>query len=672
MSDRQGFSLGVDTGGTYTDAVLVERDSGQILSAAKSLTTTHDLFLGISSAIELCINNMQKGFSPEQITMVCLSTTLATNAVTEGYGGSVCQILIGYDQKLMQKQGFLEEMVSDDLVWLTGGHNIQGDEAAPLDEKAAQKEILKRRSRIDAFAISGYFGIRNPDHELRIKSLVEQLTDLPATCAHELTSRLNSVSRAVTAGHNARLIPLIKALFSDITRSLEQLRITAPLMVVKGDGAIIPAHLAVQRPVETILSGPAASCVGACRLTGLKNVWVADMGGTTTDIALLKNGCPAVHPEGAYISHRRSMVAAADIHTTGIGGDSLVDINRHGDIIIGPRRATPLSLLADKYPAVVPMLTQQVVQEKFEPYSDQFVIARRPLNNHSDAQDQLLLKTLGNKPAGFLALIQDRKKFLTQRRIELLEQQYYLHRAGFTPTDALHVLGQMTLWNKEASILGATLLAGRLGVDMTAFCDQVLKTVETKLAGEMISKAMEPLTGLPEWPKEPTASAFTDMALDSLENDELACTFTLKKKLVAIGAPVKAYMPRVAKSLNTEVIVPEYSHVANAYGAAVAGVIQRSRAVIRMMEGGVFFRAHLPDGVKDFPSLEAAKNHTRDYLESHVTRLAEKSGVSNISVEITCSDNKGKLPGQSSQEIFLDTELAAAAYGELDMKAQIS
>lgn len=672
MSEPRGYTLGVDTGGTFTDAVLVERGSSRIVSTAKSLTTTHDLFLGISSAIELCINNMQTDFPPEQITMVCLSTTLATNAVTEGYGGSVCQILIGYDRKLMQKQGFLKEMVSNDLVWMTGGHDIQGDETAPLDEASAKKEILKRRSSVDAFAISGYFGIRNPGHELRIKSLVEQLTDLPATCAHELTSRLNSVSRAVTAGHNARLIPLIKALLSDIDRSLRQLNITAPLMVVKGDGAIIPAYLAVQRPIETILSGPAASCVGACRLTGLKHVWVADMGGTTTDIALLKDGYPAIHPEGAYISHRRSMVAAADIHTTGIGGDSLVDISRHGNIIIGPRRAIPLSLLAEKHASVVPVLTRQVAQEKWEPHADQFVIARRPLNDHSDAADKLLLETLGSKPAGFPALIQDRKKFITLRRIERLEQQYYLHRAGFTPTDALHVLGQMTLWNKEASILGATLLSGRLGINVTAFCEQVLKTVETKLVREMVSKAMAPLTGLPEWHKEPTASAMTVMAQDTQTNDELALTITLKKKLVAIGAPVKAYMPQVAQRLNTDLIVPEYAHVANAYGAAVAGVIQRSRAVIRMMEGGVFFRAHLPDGVKDFPSLEAAQKYTREHLESHVTRLAERSGVSNINVEITCSDNKGKLPGRRNQEIFLDTELSATAYGELDLEGPVS
>ncbi len=664
MSELKEFSLGVDTGGTFTDAVLVDRVGRQIVSAAKAITTKHELFVGISSAIKSCIEGMPEEFSPEQVTMVCLSTTLATNAITEGYGGSVCEILIGYNRHLFQKQGFLEEMVSDDLVWLAGGHDLQGDEVAALDEKIAEREILKRSDKVDAFAVSGYFGTRNPDHELRVKSMVEQLTDLPVTCAHELTSRLNSVNRAVTVGHNARLIPLIKELLSDIGRSLELLNISAPLMVVKGDGAIVPAHLAVQRPIETILSGPAASCVGASHLTGQKNVWVADMGGTTTDIALLKNGYPTINSEGAYISHRRSMVEAADVHTIGIGGDSTVDIGREGEILIGPRRATPLCLLAEEYPAVVPVLKSQVSEEKWEKYSDQFVMAWRPLNGHLGEADQSLLNRLKNKPSAFLSLIQDRKKFVTQRRIEQLERKCLVHRSGFTPTDALHVLGKLTLWNREASVLGATLLSNRLGVSVTVFCESLLNTLKGRLIKEMISKAVEPAMGLPGWDKEPFASGMIDMALNHSEDQELACRFTLKRKLVAIGAPVDAYMPPVAEGLGTELILPEYAHVANAFGAATAGFIQRSQAVIRMMEGGLLFRAHLPGGIKDFSSLEEAKKYTENYLKSHVTDLARKMGVSNIKADVSCNDHSGKLPAGSNQEIFLDIEFYATAYSE--------
>ncbi len=658
------LSLGVDTGGTYTDAVLVDRTTKKIVSAAKSLTTRKNLFLGIFSAIDLCLKDISKQSSSGDISMVCLSTTLATNAITEGYGGTICKILIGYNEQLLRNQGFMEEMASDDIVWLAGGHDFQGNEVESLDEELARKEILVRGNKVEAYAISGYFGIRNPDHELRTKALVEKLTGLPSTCAHELTSRLNSVSRAISAGHNARLIPLLKNLISDIDQALEQLNISAPLMIVKGDGAIVPAQWASKRPIETILSGPAASCVGAYHLTECKDVWVADMGGTTTDIALLINGRPVINVEGAYISHRRTMVEAVDIHTVGIGGDSLVEISAQGDILLGPRRAIPLCLLAKDYPEVLPNLRTQVLEKNWEKSAGQFVISGRSPGNQIQQKERELLGRIEKEPLPLLALTRDRKKFITKRRIEQLEKKCLLHRSAFTPTDALHVLGQMNLWNKEASYLGAELLAHQVAMDVMEFCKALLKKLSDSLVRELLSKVMENKTGLPQWEKEPTASAILNYALNNRADEEFSCIFKLKKPLVALGAPVKAYMPQVASSLNTELIVPEYAHVANAFGAATASIIQRSHAVIRMMEGGLIFRAHLPDKIEDFSNFEEAKIYAEKYMRSYVTGLAEKAGAKDIKVESTYNNNAGKLPAGWPQEIFLDTELFVEAYGE--------
>ena len=425
------LSLGVDTGGTFTDAVIVDRSNRKILSASKSLTTKEDLFQGISSAISQCLEDGTNLFSRNDISIVCLSTTLATNAITEGYGGSVCEILIGYNREVFKQQGFMEEMVADEVVWLSGGHDLQGDEAAPLDELTAIAEIKKHSKRVEAFAVSGYFGVRNPEHELRVKALINQYTDLPVTCAHELTSHLNSVSRAVTVGHNARLIPLLKSLLSDIDRSLKQFNIIAPLMIVKGNGAVVPAEWAVERPIETILSGPAASCVGACNMTGSRDVWVADMGGTTTDIALLKNGRPAIHPEGAYISHRRSMVESVDIHTVGIGGDSLVQINANGELLLGPRRAIPLCTLAKGNPGIISYLNVQASQIECEKQAEQFVTAiARPVNSFQPEEKQLL-KRLQNAPLPILSLSGDRKMYISKRWIEILEKKLMILRSGF-------------------------------------------------------------------------------------------------------------------------------------------------------------------------------------------------------------------------------------------------
>ena len=563
----------------------------------------------------------------------------------------------------------MEELVSDEVVWLSGGHDLQGDEAAPLDELTAIAEIKKHSKRVEAFAVSGYFGVRNPEHELRVKALINQYTDLPVTCAHELTSHLNSVSRAVTVGHNARLIPLLKNLLSDIDRSLKQLDIVAPLMIVKGNGAVVPAQWAVQRPIETILSGPAASCVGACNMTGSKDVWVADMGGTTTDIALLKNGRPAVHPEGAFISHRRSMVESVDIHTVGIGGDSLVQINPNGELLLGPRRAIPLCTLAKGNPGIISYLSVQASQIESEKQAEQFVTAiGRPVNSLQPEEKQLL-KRLQNGPLPILSLSGNRKIHVSKRWIELLEKKLMILRSGFTPTDALHVLGQMTRWNSEASLKAATILGNQMCMEARDFCEYVVKHLAERVVKELVSKSMEPKTGLPQWTKEPAASGLLDLALNGTVDEELSCTLKLRKPVVAIGAPVRAYMPVVASKLNTKLIIPDYAHVANAFGAATAGIAQRSQAIIRMQEGGLLFRAHLPDGVADFESLDEAKAYAKEQLNFYVIQQARKAGAANIKVETVWNDHAGTLPAGPSQEIFLDTELFMTAYGDPKVSA---
>jgi N-methylhydantoinase A/oxoprolinase/acetone carboxylase beta subunit len=225
-------ALGIDTGGTYTDAVLVDHDSGAVLASAKALTTRRDLAIGIGEAVTAAFaqNGVRPAgregavVAPADVDMVALSTTLATNAIVEGQGSPVCLLLIGYDPELIQKYGFERDLVTQDVVYLRGGHDGVGDEVAPLDEAAAREAILARREHVEAFAVSGYFGVRNPSHELRVRALVEELTRqprgtqaapssgtqaVPVTCGHELTTRLNAVRRATTAALNARLIPFV-------------------------------------------------------------------------------------------------------------------------------------------------------------------------------------------------------------------------------------------------------------------------------------------------------------------------------------------------------------------------------------------------------------------------------------------------------------------------------
>ena len=153
--------------------------------------------------------------------------------------------------------------------------------------------------------------------------------------------------------------PLLNDLLVSVRGTMAELDIHAPLMVVKGDGSLVSADFAAQRPIETVLSGPAASVVGAQHMGEAASAVVVDMGGTTTDIAVLQAGRPRLNKDGAQVGRWRTMVEAIDVHTVGLGGDSRVWLDTEGEIQIGPRRVVPLSLLGRDSPEIKPVLAEQ-------------------------------------------------------------------------------------------------------------------------------------------------------------------------------------------------------------------------------------------------------------------------------------------------------------------------
>ncbi|HSH41920.1 MAG TPA: hydantoinase/oxoprolinase family protein, partial [Arenicellales bacterium] len=345
--------LGIDAGGTFTDAALIDAGDA-VVAHAKALTTHFDLAVGIRDVLDR--------LPPErlrEVGMVGLSTTLTTNAVVEQRGMPVCVLLAGFTAGQVERSR-LRDLVGDDpVVLLAGAHDPQGNETAPLDEAAAVRAIEQYHQRVAAFAISGMFGARNPAHEIRLRRLVERHSGRPVTCGHELSSALDAPRRAVTAAVNARIIPFIHQLIEAVDGILADYRIAAPLMVVKGDGSLINKATALARPVETVMSGPAASVIGASFLSGRANVMVADMGGTTTDIAVVRGGRPAVNPQGAVVGDWPLMIEAVQVHAVGLGGDSEVRYGGGVGIAIGPRRVVPLSLLGAQYPQIIDKLARQ-------------------------------------------------------------------------------------------------------------------------------------------------------------------------------------------------------------------------------------------------------------------------------------------------------------------------
>ena len=255
------YLLGVDTGGTYTDAVIVDDSSDRVLGKAKSLTTRADLALGIGRAVDAALK--EAGIAPGDVALVSLSTTLATNALVEGQGGRVALVFIGFDQDDLDRGGLIDALKGDPVILLDGGHNHAGLQSKAIDLTQLESAIASLGPQVMGFAVAARFATRNPAHELAARDLIRTVTGRPVTCSHELSANLNGPKRALTAVLNARLIGMIDRLVAACEGHLATTGITAPLMVTRGDGALISAAMVRERPIETILSGPAASIVGA-------------------------------------------------------------------------------------------------------------------------------------------------------------------------------------------------------------------------------------------------------------------------------------------------------------------------------------------------------------------------------------------------------------------------
>ena len=667
--------LGIDTGGTYTDAVLYDQEAG-VLAAAKALTTKHDLAQGVAEAARAVLPDP----APE-IGLVALSTTLATNAVVEGHGRRVCLLLVGFDESALERASLRQALGDDPVVFLTGGHTGHGEEQAPLDLAAARAAIEAHAEDVAAFAITGHFAVRNPAHERALRELVRSLTDKPVTCGHELSSDLDAPRRALTALLNARLIPLLQELVVSVRGFLESQGIRAPLMVVKGDGSLIAAEAALGRPIETVLSGPAASAVGARALSGEADVVIADMGGTTTDIAVLRGGQPLLRRDGANVGGWRTMVEAVAVHTVGLGGDSEVGLDREAGLRVGPRRSVPLALLALQHPAMLEHLRAQAETPPRGEHGGRFALRLRALDPAGAASlrkaERRIWELLAEGPLPLSAVVGN---YLDGRALERLVYGGLAVLSGFTPSDAAHVLGLQRGWSLEAARHGAVIWARAAGelaaagagralkgfsaADPEGFCRAVVAQV-TRQGCEAIATAVlaEEGSGEPVRARARGLGArLVEKALGGTGQGGglLAVSFRLEAPLVAIGAPAATYFPAIAERLNTRLVVPPHAGVCNAVGAVASGVLQRVSLLITAPAEGRY-RLHLAEGTRDFTDLEDAAASASAAAEKAAAEHARLAGAAEVVVEVERRDRIA--PSPDGIKTFIDSTVTARAAG---------
>ncbi len=627
--------LGVDTGGTYTDAVLM-RDEDEVLASAKSLTTRHDLAEGIGKAVRVVLENSK--VDPKEIGMASLSTTLATNALVEGQGGRIGLIYIGFPEADLAKHGLLDALKGDPFIVLDGGHDHAGEEASKLDLDALSA-WLETETGISGYAVASKFATRNPKHELEAMQLIREKTGQPVSASHQLSAKLNGPKRALTALLNARLIGMIDRLITRAEEGLRDLGVTAALMVVRGDGALISADQAREKPIETILSGPAASIVGAQWMTGAQEALVSDIGGTTTDIALLQEGKPKIDPDGARVGPYRTMVEAVAMRTSGLGGDSevhFVSESLQGGLRLGPKRVLPVSLVAvDAQDLVIKTLEAQLRSPMPNEFDAKFIKAVASANRDGvHPRDEAVLARITDvHPLSEII----RTRIETQS-VKRLVERGIVQVAGVTPSDACHTLGLVDSWDAKAARLALELFCRRRKGDG----ERLARTPEDM--AQLILDQMTEQTSLAlletAFGEDP---AFSDMDAASLSQHVLlkrglqshrgiiALDAALNVPVVGLGASASTYYPAVGKQLGCDMILPEYAGVANALGAVVGRVTMRKSLTVTSPSEGLY-RVHTESGPLDFIELEAALTSAEDMLREAVTHDARMAGAGEIEI----------------------------------------
>jgi len=655
------YKLGLDTGGTYTDAVLVDSSSA-VVASAKALTTHHDLSIGLRGAITA----VMPAVAAQSVSLVSLSTTLATNALVEGRGLPACLVLIGYNEKQLARARLTDGLQSDPMGLVDGGHDAAGHEVMDLDVAALKDLVERHNPMVDAFAVSGMFAVRNPAHELTARDLIHRLTGKPVTCGHELSSGLDAPRRALTALLNARLIPLIKDLLQATQSILAEAKVDAPMMVVKGDGSLVSTAFAEVSPVETILSGPAASVVGAQFMSRSNELVVSDMGGTTTDIALLHNGIPKLDPGGASVGGWRTMVNAVMINTYGLGGDSAVSFDREQrDFALGPRRVKPLTQLQNEHPEVLSELERQLEQPYVTTHAAQFAVANTTVSAPTglSSQQKELWRAIGEQPVSLVQLFEDQT---LERPLNRLVQRGLVLLSGFTPTDASHILGEQTDWSDTASRIGAELHMRYGGYNLgasfdsvEAFARYIRERVSQLTALAILETVLADSRQRPGLSLSRDEQRFIHSTFVPKPGSPLTLSAQLSYPVMGIGAPAGSYYPRVGELLSANVELPEHASVANALGAVV-GRVRQTQTLVITPAGGKRVRVHALDGPKEFDQLEAAAEWARTVLEEKVAALALAAGATDFEISSVRNDT---VVDNNGDKVFFESVIAVHATG---------
>lgn len=670
------IGIGIDTGGTYTDAVVYDLDKKQLLSSGKSLTTKENLETGILNAIGK--------LSPKHIyqaDFIALSTTLATNACVEGKGGRAKLMLIGVNPASVNSVLASYGLPSPaEIYFLAGDPAIPGDTP---DWDAFSRDIPTHFAGYDSVAIVQIHPKRNSgEYEKKAYELLTQKLPIPCILGYELFHDPNVLRRGTSALLNARLLPVMENFFVSIEHALKKLELTLPIVVVRSDGSLMSREFACKRPVETLLCGPAASILGSIELTEEKNGIVVDMGGTTSDISIFKDNIPVTVKDGIQIGNWKTFVKGLYVDTFGLGGDSAVRYPNKC-LCLDNQRVIPLCNLATQYPSVLPQLEELNAAERRHTHflHEFYVLVKKPVSYHLYTKEELAFcKALEDGPLilekAAATIGQDIYTFNMSR----LENEGIVMRSGLTPTDVMHLRGDFDAFDTEASRLGAAFVCRSLELTLEEFCTQVYSLVRQKLyvnLGRILLQFedSELYRTMGREAVEALLAKSYGQAIHGVHPTLFQAGIQTDFSLIGIGAPIHLFVKDVAKLLGTNGIVPNEAPVANALGAVSGNVIANFTIDIEPVTnaGGIYaYRIVTEEGILTFggddpdtlaQDLEEARQAAIREASKEASKEARKRGAKGeLAVSYKTEKHMAALEGS---ELFLKESVTAKAVGKI-------
>lgn len=619
------YGLGIDTGGTYTDAVIMNISTNKIISKCKSLTTHQDLSIGIFEVLESVFQDCT--VTPAEISLTGISTTLATNSILEEKGGEVGLIIIGWNP--METMHFGEKH----QVTIKGGYGPQGKAIASLDMEEVHRAIEIVRKDVDSIAISGLFSVSNATQEKTVKKMVTETCGLPVVSGHELSAVLGIDLRTETAVLNGKLIPVVKKFLDDVEKSFRAKGIKSSIMVYKGDGSVMSIEQARLHPVETILSGPAASAMGGKIISGQEDCVVVDIGGTSTDIAVLEEGFPMIQFEGANVGRWRTRVKAVDMWTIALGGDSHIRLDKQ-KLQIGPDRAMPICKLTETYPEIIPRMARS---NSFE-----YCILNKepdiPLNENERSIVQVL------RDNGPLSVNEIRNAatglWMIEQPLRILRSEGIIQWASVTPTDILVFMGEMKMGSSEGAKAAIHALAENMGMEDEQVGQMVLEKIRDMISSSISKKLLN--DELNPWSEIDSCDSIIKKMTSYPNKGILHIKSNLTVPLIGVGAPSKMLMADMNQRLGCEVLFPEHYEVANAVGAVCSKISESLSATVQPTLDFRFV-ANVPFvGPTEYSHFESALEGAKSSLVRHLVQKVERSGADNIKIYSKVNMNRAQ------------------------------